>query len=224
MTTQTNDAAAAPPAPPITRASGIGNAGGVAAWMLMAALVLLPSGCGSPVAAKPAPVTSDALRAELNVGYSLLYQQADGIPKMKWILMFKRKPDDLDATTDEMLAYYQQLADTLEAVAARNPALRLDAKTMPDLLADTRKAIGVDMAKDFAPLVGDTGLKFGRELLLMFCNALDEQRHLVGVMIELEPEPALQDFLAKTRTQLEARRNALQVQLNRHYFRQDASG
>ena len=34
---------------------------------------------------KPLP-DKNAPRAQLSIGYSLLYQEADGIPKLKWIL------------------------------------------------------------------------------------------------------------------------------------------
>jgi len=187
------------------------------AALIVTALLL---GCGKPAEPKPAAADPGKVRAELNVGYSLLYQQADGIPKMKWILMFKDKGDELDQTSSGMMEYYKQLAQSMEQVAAKNPALRLDAVTMPDILVDTRKAIGVDMAKDFAPLVGNTGQAFERELVLMFYNALDEQRHLVGVMIEREPEPGLKSFLEKTKTQLEGKRSKLEELLNRRYFKQ----
>lgn len=187
------------------------------AAVIVTALLL---GCGKPAEPKPATAEPGKLRAELNVGYSLLYQQADGIPKMKWILMFKDKGNELDQTATGMMDYYKQLAQSMEQVAAKNPALRLDAVTMPDILVDTRKAIGIDMAKDFAPLVGNSGVAFERELVLMFYNALDEQRHLVGVMIEREPEPGLKSFLEKTRTQLEGKRSKLEDLLNRRYFKQ----
>ena len=182
-------------------------------------LVLLPA-CSKNSETKPATADPGKVRAELNVGYSLLYQQADGIPKMKWILMFKDKGNELDQTTTGMMDYYKQLAASMEQLAAKNPALRLDAVTMPEILVDTRKAIGVDMAKDFAPLVGNTGHEFERELVLMFYNALDEQRHLVGVMIEREPEPGLKSFLEKTKAQLEGKRSKLEELLNRRYFKQ----
>ncbi|WP_428380717.1 hypothetical protein [Nevskia ramosa] len=187
------------------------------AAVIVTALLL---GCGKPAEPKPAAAEPGKLRAELNVGYSLLYQQADGIPKMKWILMFKDKGNELDQTATGMMEYYKQLAQSMEQVAAKNPALRLDAVTMPDILVDTRKAIGIDMAKDFAPLVGNSGVAFERELVLMFYNALDEQRHLVGVMIEREPEPGLKSFLEKIRTQLEGKRSKLEDLLNRRYFKQ----
>lgn len=186
--------------------------------LVATALMLLPA-CDKSAEAKPATAEAGKARAELNVGYSLLYQQADGIPKMKWILMFKDKGKELDQTSTGMMEYYQQLAKSMKQLAANNPAVKLDAVTMPEILVDTRKAIGVDMAKDFAPLVGDSGLAFERELVLMFYNALDEQRHLVGVMIEREPEPGLKSFLEKTRTQLEGKRSKLEDLLNRRYFK-----
>ena len=39
------------------------------------------------------PPEQGGARAQLSIGYSLLYQEADGIPKLKWILMFKDKPE-----------------------------------------------------------------------------------------------------------------------------------
>ena len=43
---------------------------------------------------KPTP-DKNAPRAQLSIGYSLLYQEAEGIPKLKWILMFKDKPEEM---------------------------------------------------------------------------------------------------------------------------------
>lgn len=193
---------------------------GVLRTALLASVLALLPGCDKTGETRPAAASPGKVRAELNVGYSLLYQQAEGIPKMKWLLMFKEQHAELEQASDGMVEFYAQLAQSLEQVAAKNPAMRLDAVTMPPIMVDTRKAIGVDLAKDFAPLIGNTGLEFERELLLMFYNALDEQRHLVGVMIEREPEPGLKSFLEKTKSRLEGRRGKLEELLNRRYFKQ----
>lgn len=180
------------------------------------------SGCEGRSDAVAAPAASSAVgktRSELNVGYSLLHQQAIGIPKISWLLMFKSKRPDLDQLTSSLIDDYRRLAQTLEDLAGQYPALRLDVETMPVLLAETRKAIGLDLAKDIAPLIGNSGATFERELLLMFYNALDEQRHLVGVMIEREPDPGLKKFLQTTRTRLDARRVAVGDLLEHQYFR-----
>jgi hypothetical protein len=51
-------------------------------------------------------------RDKLSIGYSLLYQEADGIPKLKWIFMFKDKPEEMGRLTHDLVKFYQQLADT----------------------------------------------------------------------------------------------------------------
>jgi hypothetical protein len=89
---------------------------------------------------------------------------------------------------------------------------------MSEIEGEERKAIGIDLAKDFAPLIGKTGVEFEREALLMFYNSLNEQRHLTGVMVGLETEPALKSFLETTRAQLEAHYTKVGALLNRRYF------
>jgi hypothetical protein len=100
------------------------------------------------------------------------------------------------------------------------PAMRIDVSPMPEIEAKERKAIGEDMAKDFAPVVGKSGVAFEREALLMFYNTLNEQRHLVGVMIGLEPDRSLKKFLETTKAQLEERYAQVGSLLNRRYFTQ----
>jgi len=158
-------------------------------------------------------------RDQLSIGYSLLYQEADGIPKLKWLLRFKDKPDDMSRVTDELLGYYQQLAQKLEKLPTQFPAVRINVKTMSEIEADTRKAIGTDMAKDIAPVVGKSGIDFEREALLTFYNGLNEQRHLVRAMLEREKVPALRDFLETTRFELDSHYDKVETLLNSRYFK-----
>jgi hypothetical protein len=96
--------------------------------------------------------------------------------------------------------------------------MRIDVTAMSEIEGNERKAIGEDLAKDFAPLVGKTGVKFEREALLMFYNTLNEQRHLTGVMVERETDPGLRKFLETTKAQLEARYAKVGELLKRRYF------
>src|ERR1017187_2652019 len=64
---------------------------------------------------KPAP-DKNAPRAQLSIGYSLLYQEANGIPKLKWIFMFKDKPEEMGRVTNDLVSYYQRLADTMQSL------------------------------------------------------------------------------------------------------------
>jgi len=184
-----------------------------------AAIVLMGlAACSQSSDTGKPPPDSNAPRAQLSIGYSLLYQEANGIPKLKWILMFKDKPEEMAQVTNDLIDYYQQLADAMERLSKQYPAMRIDVAAMSGIEAEGRKAIGADQAKDFAPLTGKSGVAFEREALLMFYNALDEQRHLTGAMIGLETDPALKKFLETTKGQLETRHGKVGALLNRRYF------
>jgi hypothetical protein len=68
--------------------------------------------------------------------------------------MFKDKTEEMGRLTNELVSYYQQLADTMQRLSKQYPAMRIDVAAMSEIQGDTRKAIGEDLAKDFAPLVG----------------------------------------------------------------------
>jgi hypothetical protein len=182
------------------------------------ALLLALAACSHLSDTRKAPPDKNAPRAQLSIGYSLLYQEADGIPKLKWILMFKDKPEEMGRVTNDLVSYYQQLAERMKSLSKEYPAMRIDVAAMSEIEGAERKAIGTDLAKDFAPLTGKTGVAFEREALLMFYNSLNEQRHLTGVMIGLETEPALKKFLETTKAELDARYERVGALLNRRYF------
>jgi hypothetical protein len=184
------------------------------------ALLLTLTACSQLSDTRKPPPDKNAPRAQLSIGYSLLYQEADGIPKLKWIFMFKDKPEEMGRLTNDLVSYYQQLADTMQRLSKQYPAMRIDVAAMSEIEGDERKAIGTDLAKDFAPLTGKTGVEFEREALLMFYNGLNEQRHLTGVMVGLETDAALRKFLETTKAQLEARYAKVGALLNRRYFTQ----
>lgn len=186
-------------------------------YVATAVLLILAACSHLSDARKPTP-DKNAPRAQLSIGYSLLYQEADGIPKLKWILMFKDKSEEMGRITNDLTSYYQQLADTMQRLSKQYPAMRINVAPMSEMEGDTRKAIGEDLAKDLAPLIGKSGVKFEREALLTFYDSLNEQRHLAGVMLGLETEPVLKKFLETTKAQLEERYANIGGLLNRRYF------
>jgi len=188
--------------------------------LVATALLLTLAACSALSDTKKPTPDKNAPRAQLSIGYSLLYQEADGIPKLKWIFMFKDKHEDMGGLTHDLVSYYQQLAETMQRLSKQYPAMRIDVAAMSEIESDERKAIGADLAKDFAPLTGKTGVEFEREALLMFYNSLNEQRHLTGVMVGLETDPALRRFLETTKGQLEVRYAKVGALLNRRYFTQ----
>jgi hypothetical protein len=183
-------------------------------------LLLTLTACSQLSDSRKPTLAKNAPRAQLSIGYSLLYQEADGIPKLNWILIFKDKPEEMARLTNDLVSFYRQLADTMQRLSKQYPAMRIDVAAMSEIEGAERKAIGADLAKDFAPLTGKTGVKFEREALLMFYNTLNEQRHLVGVMVGLEPDPGLKKFLETTKAQLEERYEEVGALLNRRYFTQ----
>jgi len=197
-----------------------------AAWqstllrLVTTALLLSVAACSHFSDTKKPTPDKNGPRAQLSIGYSLLYQEADGIPKLKWILMFKDKPEEMGRLTHELVSYYEHLADTMRKLSKQYPAMRIDVTAMSEIEGNERKAIGADLAKDLAPLVGKSGVKFEREALLMFYNSLNEQRHLTGVMVGLETDPALKKFLVTTNEQLEALYAKVGALLNQRYFTQ----
>ena len=187
--------------------------------LAIAAVLLLTLAACSSLSDTRKPISDkNAPREQLSIGYSLLYQEADGIPKLEWILVFKDKAEEMGRLTSDLVSYYRQLADTMQGLAKQYPAMHIDVVTMSKIEADERKAIGKDLAKDFAPLVGKTGIQFEREALLMFYNTLNEQRHLARVMVGLETNPGLRKFLETTKDQLEERYAKVGALLNRRYF------
>jgi hypothetical protein len=132
--------------------------------------------------------------------------------------MFKHEPEEMAQLTDALVSYYQQLAGTMEKLSTQFPAMRIDVPAMSEIEGKEREAIGADFAKDFIPIAGKTGVKFQREALLLFYDGLNEQRHLVAVMVGLETDPTLKMFLETTQAQLDARYAKVGVLLNRRYF------
>ena len=185
---------------------------------IAAALILTLAAASQSSDARASNSDKKTPRAQLSIGYSLLYQEADGIPKLKWIFLFKDKPEEMGRLTSELVSYYQQLADTMQRLSKQYPAMRIDVAATSEIEGEERKAIGADQVKDFAPLAGKTGIDFEREALLMFYDALNEQRHLAGVMVGRETNAELRKFLETTKAQLEARYAKVGALLHRRYF------
>src|SRR5450432_2270570 len=91
--------------------------------LVSTALLLTLTACAHLNDRMPPP-DKKAPRAQLSIGYSLLYQEADGIPKLKWILIFKDKPEEMARLTNDLVGFYQQLADTMRRLSKQYPAMR----------------------------------------------------------------------------------------------------
>src|SRR6202041_859933 len=93
--------------------------------LVASALLLALAACSqlSDATKPPPPPDKNAPRAQLSIGYSLLYQEADGIPKLKWILMFKDKPEEMGGVPNELVSFYQEVAEPMAKVSRENPGM-----------------------------------------------------------------------------------------------------
>jgi hypothetical protein len=64
--------------------------------------------------------------------------------------MFKDKPEEMGRLTNELVSFYQQLGDTMQRLSKQYPAMRINVVAMSEIQGEERKAIGEDLAKDWA--------------------------------------------------------------------------
>ena len=112
-----------------------GHMSGYASRTCVAAILLMLAACSHWGHKSEVAPGNKAARTQLSVGYSLLYQEADGIPKLKWLLAFKNKSDDMGRATDDLVSFYQHLAQNLQRLSKEFPAVRIDVTTMPQIEA-----------------------------------------------------------------------------------------
>src|SRR5580704_15053433 len=89
--------------------------------LVAAVLFLGLAACSHFSDTRKPPPDKNAPRTQLSIGYSLLYQEAGGIPKLKWILMFKDKPEEMAHLANDLIGYYQQLADAMQKLSKQYP-------------------------------------------------------------------------------------------------------
>ena len=175
--------------------------------------------------AKP-KVVSDcpqhSLRDELNLGYSLLYEQADGLSKLKWVVWLKHDTETFEQTVKPIIADYANLAEQLENLPNLYPAVRIDLKAMPEFLGKARENMINARIKDITPIVGETGTPYERTVLLMLMYGLEEQSQVAAAMSERETEPRLAKFLRETHQKLGANLQRVNALLERKYFSRGA--
>lgn len=162
--------------------------------------------------------TALAVRQRLNPGYSLLYQEAQGLHKARWLLMFKDKTPALANLVGDTLGYYGDLANTLEDLPKAHRGMRIDLNPMPEIEGRAREAQGEAQFGKLRPIVGEAGLPFERDLLLLLRDALGEQKYLVAEMRKDEPDAALQTFLDETHRRLDALYERSDQLLQQRYF------
>lgn len=158
-------------------------------------------------------------RRELNEAYSLLYEQARGLARMKWMVRFKKQSEATRETVLAATSYYGELASELERLSVEYPALNVEVPAMLPIHRRAREAIIERQIDSAMPLVGDTGREYERGVLMAMRMALDEQRNVAALIVEREPEAALRGFMQVQRQELDTLYRRFDVQLREHFFR-----
>lgn len=77
--------------------------------LIATALLLSLAACSQLRDARRPIPDKDTPRSQLSAGYSLIYQEADGIPKLKWIFMIEEKPQEMGRLANDVVAYFVPL-------------------------------------------------------------------------------------------------------------------
>jgi len=174
-------------------------------------------GCAKPSAAESTAEMS-AERQVLNEGYSMLYADAGSLDRSELILYAKAESDEVEQVVREVAGFGGDLKGQLERIAKDYPAVRIDLEPLPVMEQRKRRALGLDRARYFAPIVGHGGREYERTVLIGFSNGINHERFLCAVMAEAEPDPNLKRFLLQTEQSYARLHQRSLALLEREYF------
>jgi hypothetical protein len=108
-----------------------------------------------------------------------------------------------------------EISEQLEDLAGRYPALTIDVQFLPEVEARARESITEETT---AALLGNSGRRVERLLLLKQSTALEVEQHISKVMIELETDEERRAFWTRTERRIAELRAAVDRLLERDYF------
>ena len=185
---------------------------GVAAFALIL-LALATSTCSSARQQIPPPPT-DGHRT-IAEGYSLLYGITSQQKDLKKLLLVKVESGPVDAVISELADYTRELSAQLEDMVRRYPALTIETQFLPDVEVKARESIASDTTK---VLLASKGRDFERRLLMKQLSALEQERHIAKVMVELETADERRTFWKRTEQRFGELYSKVEQLLERQYF------
>lgn len=185
----------------------------VAAAFILLTLVVATGGCSSAVPQKPLS-PSDGHRT-IAEGYSLLYGITSQQRDLKKLLLVKVESDPVDAVISELADYTGELSAELEDMVKRYPALTVSTQFLPEVEVKTRESITAETTKVF---LDTKGKEFERRLLLKQLTALEQERHMAKVMVELETTDERRAFWRRTEQRFGQLYDKVEKLLERQYF------
>lgn len=197
-------------------------------YVVVALAATMLSGCavlhGSNTSADAAPTArgatgDESAREQLNDGYSSLYTQLNGLSQVDKIFYVKVESDDVQHVVEHVTDYSGQLAQRLETLSDQFPALDIHRVTTPPIIKAVHKAQRKGTLKMLAPVVGESGKAFDRDLLIRLLGAVDLQRYLTQVIAEREPDPALAQVMQNASHRFGQLYDEINTLLTRRFYR-----
>jgi hypothetical protein len=185
----------------------------VDARFVLILLALATSACSSARPQKPAPPT-DGHRT-IAEGYSLLYGITSQQKDLKKLLLIKTESDPVDRLISELADYTGELSAQLEDMVRRYPALTIETQFLPDVEVKARESIASATTKE---LLASEGKDFERRLLMKQLSALEQERHIAKVMVELETADERRTFWKRTEQRFGELYAEVEQLLERKYF------
>jgi hypothetical protein len=176
-------------------------------------LVFTLNACSSMTSQKPVPPT-DGHRT-IAQGYSLLYGITSQQKDLKKLLLVKIESDPVDAVISELADYTGELSAELEDMAKRYPALTVNTQFLPEVEVKTRESITAETTNIF---LASKGADFERRLLLKQLTALEQERHMAKVMVQMETADERRAFWKRTEQRLGLLYDKFENLLQRSYF------
>ena len=176
-------------------------------------LVFTLNACSSMTSQEPLPPT-DGHRT-IAQGYSLLYGITSQQKDLKKLLLVKVESDPVDAVISELADYTGELSAELEDMTKRYPALTVDTQFLPEVEVKARESITAEATKTF---LASKGTDFERRLLLKQLSALEQERHIAKVMVQLETADERRDFWRRTEQRFGLLYDKIETLLERRYY------
>jgi hypothetical protein len=158
-------------------------------------------------------------RLMLSQGYSMLYLDASKVELSELLLVVKVESDAFEKVLTDVSAYGGVLKKQLENIARDYPGVRIDLDPLPEMEKRKRRALAMDRARQFAPVIGHGGREYERTVLISLVNAINHERHLCQVMAEEDPDPGLKKFLLTTQHHYDQLYDEVNALLEREHFK-----
>ena len=180
---------------------------------LVVMLSIATSACSTARPQTPMPATDK--HRTIAEGYSLLYGITSQQKDLKKLLLVKVESDPVDAVISELADYTGALSAELEDMAKRYPALTVETQFLPTVEVKTRESVAAETTKT---LLDSKGRTFERTLLLKQLSALEQERHIAKVMVELETADERRAFWRRTEQRFAQLQTKVEGLLERQYF------